>query len=150
NPGLSHPGHKAAPWVLSYLRSTLGLGAALECDTARRDDDRIYISRRDAPGRRIVNEDELMAHLAQYGYREVVLSGLPLIEQIKIFSSASRVISMHGAGLVNIAFSPRGARLVEILPKTWGMAGFYMISAGLSNDYLSYVTNDIVPASHGP
>lgn len=142
-----HPGFTAAPWVLAHLRATLGFGAAMQAirENSGGAGDRIYISRRDARARRIVNEPALLARLAGDGYREVVLSELPLVEQVATFARARRVIGAHGAGLVHFAFSPPGARLLEILPESYGLPGHYVIAAGLGNDYLSYVAEQVVP-----
>jgi capsular polysaccharide biosynthesis protein len=140
-----HPGFTAAPWVLSYLRGTLGLGALREATTAGDAGDRLYISRADAQGRRVVNEAELMSCLEQSGYRRIVLSELPLVEQIATVARAKRVIGLHGAGLTHFAFSAAGSRLLEILPSSYGMLSFYIYAGGLGADYLTYVADRIVP-----
>ena len=139
-----HPAFSAAPWALSYLRSTLGL-AALQAEAASAGGDRIYISRRDANGRQVRNEAEMMALLGRSGYRELVLSGLPLIEQIATIARAKRLVGVHGAGLIHFAFSPPGARLLEILPKSYAIPGYPILAAGLGNDYLSYVAEQVIP-----
>jgi len=126
-----HPGSKVAPWVLDYLRATLGFGALGEAGVRRNAGERIYISRRDAGSRRVVNEAALVKRLSRTGYREVVLSEMPLVEQIATFASASRVVAVHGAGLVHFAFTPPGARLLEILPKSYAIPTLYMLAAGI-------------------
>lgn len=143
-----HPGSEAAPWVLDYLRATLGFGALGEAGARRDAADRIYISRRDARSRRVVNEAELVERLAQVGYREVLLSEMPLVEQIATFASASRVVAVHGAGLIHFAFTPPGARLLEILPRSYAIPTLYMLAAGMGNEYLSYVAERVVPAAN--
>jgi capsular polysaccharide biosynthesis protein/SAM-dependent methyltransferase len=142
-----HPGSKAAPWVLDYLRATLGFGALGEAAPRRDAAHKIYISRRDAGSRRIVNEAELSARLAKAGYREVLLSEMPLAEQIATFASASRVVAVHGAGLIHFAFTPPGARLLEILPKSYAIPTLYMLAAGMGREYLSYVAERVVAAA---
>ncbi|HEX6442483.1 MAG TPA: glycosyltransferase 61 family protein [Stellaceae bacterium] len=142
-----HPGSKAAPWVLDYLRATLGFGALREASARRHAADKLYISRRDAGSRRVVNEAELTERLARAGYREVVLSEMPLAEQIATFASASRVVAVHGAGLIHFAFTPPGARLLEILPKSYAIPTLYMLAAGMGGEYLSYVAERVIPAA---
>ena len=91
----------------------------------------------------MLNENELVSRLAELGYRSITLSNLSLTEQIATFAGASRVVSLHGAGLANFAFSMYGARLIEILPRTYGLPLFYIIASGLENDYVSYVADDV-------
>jgi len=143
-----HPGFTAAPWVLSYLRSTLGLGALRQASVVPKAGDRIYVSRRDASHRRIGNEDELAARLARAGYREVALSSLPLVDQIATFTNADSVVGLHGAGLIHFAFTPERARLLEILPQSYAIPTLYLLAAGLDAEYLSYVTDLVIPGSH--
>ena len=143
-----HPGSKVAPWVLDFLRGTLGFGALRETGVRRDAEDKIYISRRDAGSRRVVNEPELIDRLARVGYREVLLSEMPLSEQIATFASARRVVAVHGAGLIHFAFTPPGARLLEILPKSYAIPTLYMLAAGMGSEYLSYVAERVIPGAN--
>lgn len=75
---------------------------------------RIYVPRREA-GRFPVNEDEVEALVTEAGCEIVHLTGMPLAEQIALFSGAELVIAMHGAGLANAVWCRVGAtRVVEI------------------------------------
>jgi len=85
--------------------------------------------------------------LAKAGYREVLLSEMPLAEQIATFASASRVVAVHGAGLIHFAFTPPGARLLEILPKSYAIPTLYMLAAGMGREYLSYVAERVAAAA---
>ncbi|MDC0434818.1 glycosyltransferase family 61 protein [bacterium] len=90
---------------------------------------RFYISRRDAPGRRpLDNEESMIAALAARGYKEIVLSDLALEDQVNLFHGAEIIVSPHGAGLVNLMFAPKTARLVEITPENYRHACFFRIA----------------------
>jgi hypothetical protein len=73
---------------------------------------KIFISREDAPARKLVNAEELFMILK--GWEKVTLSKLSIREQIEIFSEASHIISTHGAGLLNIVWCQSGACIIEI------------------------------------
>jgi len=75
---------------------------------------RLYISRRDAGARRLVNEDDVSALLERHGFETIVLTGQPVAEQIALFASASHVVGAHGAGLGNVIFCPNNAALCEL------------------------------------
>ena len=74
---------------------------------------RIYVTRRDARARRLLNEDEVVTLLEGHGFEAVTLTGMKLAEQIKLFASASHVVGAHGAGLGNVIFCGPGSVLCE-------------------------------------
>lgn len=76
----------------------------------------IYVSRRDAKARPMLNEAELEEELKDLGVRIVVLSELSVDEQWRTFMGTKRVIGPHGAGLTNLIFLPSGSDVVEIHP----------------------------------
>ena len=65
----------------------------------------IYISRRNASSRKILNEDELIPQIKKMGFSTYVLEEITFIDQIKLFASATFIVAPHGAGLSNIIFS---------------------------------------------
>lgn len=76
--------------------------------------EKIYLSRRGAARRRLVNEAELEAALEARGFVCVRMETLPVAGQAKMFGSAKQVVSPHGAGFANLVFAPPGALLVEL------------------------------------
>jgi capsular polysaccharide biosynthesis protein len=76
----------------------------------------IYVWRADAVARPMRNEDELVERLTELGIEPVVLSGLGLAEQVRLFHGARLVIGPHGAGMANVVFCARGAVMYELLP----------------------------------
>lgn len=144
---IPHPGHKAAPWVLHYLRGTIGYGAFLTGMNGPTRRKKLYVSRADATGRRVVNEAALFAALAPFGYERVTLAGKSAEQQIATFAGASHIVAPHGAGLANIVFADRSATLLELFPFSYGTAAYYVLAAGLGMTYASFITDQIVPGS---
>ncbi len=144
---MPHPAFKAAPWVLNFLRGRVGLPAVAQQPAAADGGEKLFVSRDDGEGRRIVNEAELMRAVEPLGYRRVTLAGRSLAEQVALFARATHVLGAHGAGLTNCAFSPLGARLLEIFPLTYGTPAYYVLTAGQGNGYATYVARDIVGGS---
>ena len=66
---------------------------------------RIYISRRDAAFRRVVNEGEVVQALEGVGFAPYTLSDMSFAEQVTLFAHAEVVIAPHGAGLANLIFA---------------------------------------------
>jgi hypothetical protein len=74
---------------------------------------RIYVSRRDAKIRRVVNEPEIESILRARGFETIVLSELSPAAQAGAFHDAEAVIGHHGAAFANLAYCERGAVLIE-------------------------------------
>lgn len=138
-----HPGHKSAPWVLTWLRATLGYGAFLDSISGPVRRGRLYVSRNSGRGRRVLNEPALLTALAPYGYRAIDPSAMPVAEQIAAFAGASHIVAPHGAALASIVFSAAGTKLLEMFPSTYGTPAYYVLAAGLGIDYASYIATDI-------
>ncbi len=66
---------------------------------------KIFISRRKALGRRIINENEVIKALEPLGFTTYILEEMSYIEQVKLFAQAKVIIAPHGAGLTNLIFA---------------------------------------------
>lgn len=138
---IPHPIYKGAPWALSYLRSTVGLGSIMETGGGVRRHEKLYISRADASRRKIVNDEEFAAALLNFGYRAIELSHISLAEQVAHFAYASHVISLHGAGLSNLAFATPGTKVLEIFPQRYGTPAFAVIAGSVGCSYATYIAD---------
>ncbi len=76
---------------------------------------RIYVTRAKARGRRILNEDVLVALLVGKGFEIVAFEDLSFPQQVALMRETSVFVSIHGAGLTNIMFMPEGGTVVEIV-----------------------------------
>ena len=101
-------------WVHDAFASYTRL--KVEAWTGRRPE-MIYITRRLAYRRRIVNEAELITMLTAAGVTCIECEKLSFSEQAAMFSRARIVIAPHGAGLVNLLFAPFGGHVLEIYPE---------------------------------
>ena len=100
---------------------------------------RLYISRADATARKFRNEDKLEAAMKERGYQIVKLSEYGLVEKIRLFSEATEVVGMSGAGLVCLMFCRRGTRVIEMYPSTFVNYNIASISYQLGHDHRPYV-----------
>lgn len=78
---------------------------------------RIYISRESAKLRRIINEKEVIEVLKKKGFIILKAETLSFWEQVDIFKNCKYLVSIHGAGLTNMLFMDRGARVMELVRK---------------------------------
>ena len=78
--------------------------------------DRIYLTRKNANFRKIINESDLINELKSKNFKIIDLESLSIDRQIDIFSSAEIVISPTGSALANIVFCNKGSKIFEIKP----------------------------------
>ena len=98
----------------------------------------IYVTRKNAPSRRILNMDELQrAVLDKFGFVQIDLDNASLTEQIDAFAKADIVLAEHGAGLANAMFMRPASTVIEIFPKP--MVGRYMYRVIANNLRINYV-----------
>jgi capsular polysaccharide biosynthesis protein len=60
------------------------------------------------------DEQALLDILAEYEVEPIVVGELSVQEQLALFSSASVIVGVHGAGLTNLLFAPDDSMLIEI------------------------------------
>lgn len=75
---------------------------------------KVFVSRRKAAGRRLLNDDEVADFLRKRGYAIVILEDLSISDQARIFRGAETVVAQHGAALTNLLYCRPGTRVLEI------------------------------------
>ena len=145
---IHHPMQKGAVWAMTFLRDRLLAPVATEMGAGRRAAGRkIYVSRGDAGGRRVLNEDALMALLGRHGYEKVAPGELDFDAQAVLFAEASHIVGIHGAGLTNIIFAPPYCRVIEILPRSYGTPAFCVLAGARGMPYYTYVEGAVTASS---
>lgn len=81
---------------------------------------RIYITRRSARFRKIVNEFEVILVLQKYGFEVIEMENVSFDDKIKMMNETSHLVSLYGAGLMNSLFMHAGTRVVELRKNTLG------------------------------
>ena len=119
-------------WMHSWFKRTFLQTAT---DESRVLPERIYVSRADAPRRRIENEAELVTELAALGFASVVLSELPFLEQARMFNAAKIIVGAHGAGLAHLLFCRAGTQVLEIIPARWMPPAFMPLALSAGCDF---------------
>lgn len=96
---------------------------------------RIFLNRATGSGRNINNFNELLPILSRYGFDIIENESLTVEDQIAVFSKTSHLVSIHGAGITNILFSPSELRLLEIMPDNKIASHYYWLSCSLGINY---------------
>lgn len=135
-----YEGYVFSPASYRYLRSKLRKGITGESSDISLSN-RVYVSRIDAPVRRVINEELLCSELSTSGFESYVLSEHSVADQIRLFYQADLVVGPMGAGLTNIAFS-ENAGVVTIFGDDLN-ACYYTQSQGMSHRF-AYVRGEPV------
>ncbi len=115
--------------AIEFLRARL-----LPSKTKANRQRRIYLTRRDAPVRRLKNEEEIEKLVHSYGFETVVSTRLTVAQQAQTFSEAEIIIG-SGANLANLVFATPGTRVIEFAAPRWLTVYHWMISARLGLDH---------------
>lgn len=123
-PSFRRQGEWVAPSGLYWLRERI-LTSLPENTNKISYSQNIYVSRAQASGRRVTNEDEVLNFLKPLGFESYSLEKMSFAEQVRLFSTAKNVVCPHGAGLTNIIFSPPGLKVVELITP-WVSSGYFV------------------------
>lgn len=101
----------------------------------------VFISRSNAPKRKLLNEAELINKvLSKHSALIVHLENYKFLEQLKIINNSRIVIATHGAGLSNIIAAPKNCKILEILSTNVKPMNFYKdLSTSIGLNYSSYL-----------
>jgi Glycosyltransferase 61 len=88
----------------------------------------MFVSRGNAPLRKLLNEPELEALGARRGFRRFEASATNHAEQVQRFGNAAVIVAVHGAGLTNLLFARPGTIVIEIFPEDFIKTTFLWLS----------------------
>jgi len=83
-------------------------------DTRPNTGARLWVSRKKQNRRTLVNEDEILEILLEFGFQIILPEELSFKEQLKLFSGASLLAGTHGAALTNAMFMETNSSILEI------------------------------------
>lgn len=127
-------------WSIEFLKSTF-------LKKNSNQEGKIYIKRRSAQGRNIINEEEILPILKEKGYKTVYLEDYNIFEQARMFNSAKSIVSPHGAALGNLVFCQKDTHLLELFNASHFHCLYWNFANILDLDYYYYQSNDnkIIP-----
>jgi len=88
----------------------------------------IYISRRRARYRHVINESELLLQLQPLGFIAIELEDFSVSQQASLFAQAERIVAPHGAGLTNLSFCQPGTQVVELVSPHYMRTDYWIVS----------------------
>lgn len=99
---------------------------------------KIYVSRRNAKMRRVLNECVIYSGLEKRGFSIVDPGDYSIKDQVDIFSNASLVVGPHGMGIANYGFSKKTAKLMEVMQSDCPRVSYFRTAQLKNCNYAAY------------
>lgn len=129
-------------WAIDKFNKILRKKAASTLSVAGK---KVYISRRDAPNRMFLNEDQVRDFLEKRGFDVVELTPLNLFQKIAVFRDADLIVSQTGAGLTNLMFCHSNVKVLELVDKKFVYPPYASLAVyGGGKHYAHFFSNDSV------
>jgi Glycosyltransferase 61 len=108
----------------------------------------IYITRRRALTRRVLNEHELLDRMSRYDVDAIELEGMSIAQQAELFANARLILAPHGAGIANAVFCSESSALIELMPDTYNSPCFEILAGLRSLRYVRIPTHSTSLVTH--
>jgi len=115
--------------AVDYLRS-LALQTKEEVTGYRK----LFISRKNMRGTRLINESETVELFRSYGFEIIYPEKMSFKEQVETFKYAKYIAGSSGAAFTNILYCPKNATIINIIPKEYNFCIYSTISHLLGID----------------
>jgi hypothetical protein len=99
--------------------------------------DRVFVSRQGQSRRKIINFDEVIDALGQFGFQAIRPEELSIVEQIQLFDQAEFIIGPSGSAFANVIFS-NDATLIQITQYRGDIPLWYVLTSeiGLQHGHI--------------
>lgn len=111
---------------------------------------KVFVSRSKARFRKVVEEEMYHPLLKEKGFEILCLEDCSIEDQIRIFSETKFLVGIHGAGLTNMVFMPKGGKVLElraITKETHVYNIFYVMASSCGHDYFYELGQGTHPAN---
>jgi len=134
-----YPSHHLFDWVSQKLLQE-ALQRPVTCDLSKR----IFVSRHDAPGRHVTNEDEVFELFEKHGFVRYQLSHLSIADQIQLFHQAEMIAGPAGTGITaNSLYCKPGTKIIELF-QALGDCTMWIVAQHMQLAYTGVQTTDFV------
>ena len=116
-------------WALDFSRSLIPI------DTETPTPKRIFVSRRDATKRRLLNHEEIETLLEARGFEHVTMDARSPEQQASLFHNSDCIVGVHGAALSSIMFCEPRTKVIELMPNNHLAPHFWTTGQQLDLNY---------------
>jgi len=147
--GVARLTHYVPEYILNYVKNKLIQGYKKQKNSFDLNfSKRVFISRKDAAARKMLNEQEVFNFFEKYGFQEYVLGEMSIIEQIALFEKAEMIIGSLGSGMTNVIFCNPEVKIFDIFQQRCDCTIYYMCQT-LGLEYYPIKTIGFIDANDG-
>jgi capsular polysaccharide biosynthesis protein len=134
----------------NYSESILALRSSLlESKISNQlSEEKIFISRRKAGKRDLLNEEKVYELLKKFGFKKIYCEDLEFMQQVKTFQNCTALVSIHGAGMVNQMFMPSSSNVLEIRTENNSSDNAFFSLANFFNHNYFYLNSRYVSTNN--
>ncbi|MEM4781690.1 MAG: glycosyltransferase family 61 protein [Halalkalicoccus sp.] len=133
-PAYPDPTRENCRWLCDRVRERAGIaGDVSQTRESAEGSERIFVSRRGADRRDVLNEERVMERLSELGFESSRLETLSVAQQARLFADAEIVVAPHGAGLTNLIYAEECAVLELFGHRV--KEHYYRLAAALGFEY---------------
>lgn len=138
--------HYSPKNILFHIRNKLLSGA--EQQQTPQFSRKVFLSRKDASARRMLNEDDVFALFEAKGFKRYVLSTMSIVDQISLFKNAEIIVGALGSNLTNVIFCNNNVRVFDLFQARRDCTIYYLCQ-NLGLDYQCVKTVDFIDQNDG-
>jgi capsular polysaccharide biosynthesis protein len=134
-----------SPRICGWLRDRMLASCGVDASVPSSQD--VYISRKMALGRRVINEEALEEALRKMGFQIAVTETMSYSEEVRLFANARTIVGAGGSGLSNVIFSRPPVKMIEISGHEgrckYPDSTSYSLTAGLGYPFSVYLAKPL-------
>jgi hypothetical protein len=120
-----------------------------EPQAVERSDRLLYVTRKGAKYRYVLNEDEVISLLGTYGFEVVENERLSLEDQVRLYANVRALVGIMGANLTNVMFMRPGSSVLQLTRTADATNHLYFSLASARGVSFYYQHCDYVDAGYG-
>lgn len=139
--------HYLPKHILFYIKNKL-LSAVDKQPLNHTFSKRVFLSRKDASARKMLNEDDVFKLFESKGFERYVLSEMSIVDQILLFNQAEIIVGALGSNLTNVIFCNPDARIFDIFQARRDCTIYYLCQ-NLGLAYQCIKTTEFIDQNDG-
>jgi capsular polysaccharide biosynthesis protein len=132
SPTSYHPMLKSPPAMLDVRDR---IARSVRTSPRRAANRKIFLTRRPARIRNLLNTAAVASLLARYGFEMLDSEDLTFAERADAFCGAAVVVGVMGGGMANTLFCPPGAHVIHLAPEGWLEPLYWDLASILGQTY---------------
>lgn len=116
-------------------------------------EEKVYLSRKKSPRRKVENEREVEAFLNEKGFVTVYNEDYSFQDLVSLYQRTKYLVSVHGAGLTNMLFMNQGSHVLELYKRVsnksdWHSLAYWYLADAMGHFYYQQICEPVNSEDH--